>query len=64
MALLALIMSVSYVLVVFVVEPALLQRRTGRSAWLPTWGATGWERAANGAFLLGCGLGRAVPADP
>lgn len=53
---LALGFGVLYVVVVFVAEPILLRRRTGRSAWLSTWGATGWERTANAAFAVGCAL--------
>lgn len=56
MAVVAICFALLYVLVVFLVEPLLLRRRTGRSAWLATWGATGWERAANVMFVAGCGL--------
>lgn len=62
MALIALCLAVLYLVVVFVAEPALLRRRTGRSAWLPTWGANGWERTANAAFVVGCALDLAHPA--
>lgn len=61
MPLLALILVVLFTVVVFVVEPVVLRRRTGRSAWLSGWGATRWERAANVTFLLGCGLDLAHP---
>lgn len=56
MAFVALCFALLYVLVVFLVEPLLLRRRTGRSPWLATWGATRWERAANVMFVAGCGL--------
>lgn len=49
-------MGVLYLLVVFVAQPILLRRRTGRSGWLASLGATRWERAANVLFLIGCFL--------
>lgn len=62
MAGLALGMGLLYVVVVFVAGPLLLRRRTGRSAWSASFGATGWERAANLLFLAGCGVDLANPA--
>lgn len=62
MAALALGLGLLYVLVVFVIQPLLLRRRTGSSGWLHSLGATGWERVANLLFVLACGLDLAIPA--
>ncbi|MGH3985551.1 MAG: methyltransferase family protein [Pseudonocardiaceae bacterium] len=59
---LALTMGLLYLLIVFVVQPVLLRRRTGRSAWLASLGSTRWEQSANLLFLLGCGLDVGNPA--
>ncbi len=58
----ALLFGLTYVLVVFAVQPVLLRRRTGRSAWLPSLGANRAERTANILFLAACGLELANPA--
>jgi protein-S-isoprenylcysteine O-methyltransferase Ste14 len=57
-----LLFGLTYVLVVFAVQPVLLRRRTGRSAWLSSLGANRAERAANILFLAACGLELANPA--
>lgn len=57
-----LLFGLTYVLVVFAVQPLLLRRRTGRSAWLPSLGANRAERTANTLFLTACGLELANPA--
>lgn len=57
-----LLFALTYVLVVFAVQPVLLRRRTGRSAWLPSLGANRAERTANTLFLTACGLELANPA--
>ncbi|MDQ2788238.1 MAG: isoprenylcysteine carboxyl methyltransferase [Pseudonocardiales bacterium] len=62
MAALALSLGLFYLLVVFLVQPVLLRRHTGRSAWLASLGATRWEQTANLLFLLGCGLDLTNPA--
>ncbi|MDQ2880912.1 MAG: isoprenylcysteine carboxylmethyltransferase family protein [Actinomycetota bacterium] len=62
MAALALSLGLLYPLIVFLVQPVLLRRRTGSSAWLASLGATRWEQAANLLFLLGCGLDLGNPA--
>jgi protein-S-isoprenylcysteine O-methyltransferase Ste14 len=62
MVALALTLGLLYVLIVFVIQPLLLRRRTGSSGWLHSLGATGWERVANLLFVLACGLDLAVPA--
>lgn len=62
MAALALSMGLLYLLIVFLAQPVLLRRRTGRSAWVASLGATRWERVANLLFLLGCGLDLGNPA--
>jgi protein-S-isoprenylcysteine O-methyltransferase Ste14 len=65
MARLALGMGLLYVLVVLVVlmaGPLLLRRRTGRSAWVASLGATSWERVASVLFVVGCGMDLANPA--
>ncbi|MGH3548723.1 MAG: hypothetical protein ACRDQU_11565 [Pseudonocardiaceae bacterium] len=57
MAALALSLGLVYLLVVFVVQPVLLRRRTGRSVWLASLGATRWEQAANLLFDVAAGQG-------
>jgi len=59
---LALSLGLLYPVIVFLVQPALLRRRTGSSAWLASLGATRWEQTANLLFLLGCGLDLGNPA--
>jgi protein-S-isoprenylcysteine O-methyltransferase Ste14 len=56
-----LVFGLTYVLVVFAVQPLLLRRRTGRSAWLSSLGANR-ARTANILFLAACGLELANPA--
>lgn len=57
-----LLFALTYVLVVFVIQPLLLRRRTGRSAWLSSLGANRAERSANVLFLGACGLELANPS--
>jgi protein-S-isoprenylcysteine O-methyltransferase Ste14 len=57
-----LLFALIYVLVVFVVQPLLLHRRTGHSAWLASLGANRAERSANVLFLVACGLELANPS--
>ncbi|HJT02243.1 MAG TPA: methyltransferase [Pseudonocardiaceae bacterium] len=57
-----LLFALTYLLVVFVIQPLLLRRRTGRSAWLPSLGANRAERTANVIFLEACGLELANPS--
>jgi len=57
-----LLFALTYVLVVFVVQPLLLRRRTGRSGWLASLGANRAERCANALFLGACGLELANPS--
>ncbi|MDQ2792078.1 MAG: hypothetical protein M3Y73_21135 [Actinomycetota bacterium] len=52
MAALALSLGLLYPLIVFLVQPVLLRRRTGSSAWPASLGATRWERA--GLTALPC----------
>jgi protein-S-isoprenylcysteine O-methyltransferase Ste14 len=62
MAWLALLLGVGYVVVVFVVGPLWLRRRTGVSGWVASLGATVAEKTASVLFLLGCGLELSNPA--
>lgn len=57
-----LLFGVTYVLVVFGVQPLLLHRRTGHSAWLPSLGANPAERTVKVLFLAACGLELVNPA--
>lgn len=57
-----LLFALTYVLLVFVVQPLLLRRQTGRSAWLPSLGANRAERSANVLFLVACGAELANPS--
>jgi protein-S-isoprenylcysteine O-methyltransferase Ste14 len=57
-----LLFGLTYVLVVFAVQPLLLRRQTGRSAWLSSLGANRAERTANILFLAACGLELVNPA--
>lgn len=59
---LALLLGISYVIVVFIVEPLRLRRRTGTSGWVANLGATTAEKTASVLFLLGCGLELSNPA--
>lgn len=62
MARLALLLGVGYVVVVFVVGPLWLCRRTGASGWVASLGANAAEKTASVLFLLGCGLELSNPA--
>jgi protein-S-isoprenylcysteine O-methyltransferase Ste14 len=62
MAMVALLLGICYVVVVFIVEPLRLRRRTGVSGWVASLGATAAEKTANAMFLLGCGLELSNPA--
>lgn len=62
MATVALLLGIGYVVVVFIVEPLRLRRRTGASGWVASLGATAAEKTANAMFLLGCGLELSNPA--
>jgi protein-S-isoprenylcysteine O-methyltransferase Ste14 len=57
-----LLFALTYVLAVFVVQPLLLRRQTGHSAWLPSLGANHAERSANVLFLVACGAELANPS--
>lgn len=57
-----LLFALTYVLAVFVVQPLLLRRQTGGSAWLPSLGANRAERSANVLFLVACGAELANPS--
>jgi protein-S-isoprenylcysteine O-methyltransferase Ste14 len=62
MATVALLLGICYVVVVFIVEPLRLRRRTGDSGWVASLGATAAEKTASAMFLLGCGLELSNPA--
>jgi len=62
MATVALVLGICYVIVVFIVEPLRLRRRTGASGWVASLGATAAEKTASAMFLLGCGLELSNPA--
>ncbi len=62
MAAVALVLGIGYVVVVFIVEPLRLRRRTGASGWVASLGATTAEKTASAMFLLGCGLELSNPA--
>jgi protein-S-isoprenylcysteine O-methyltransferase Ste14 len=62
MATVALLLGIGYVVVVFIVEPLRLRRRTGASGWVASLGATTTEKIASAMFLLGCGLELSNPA--
>ena len=62
MAMVALVLGICYVVVVFIVEPLRLRRRTGASGWVASLGATAAEKTASAMFLLGCGLELSNPA--
>lgn len=62
MATVALLLGICYVVVVFIVEPLRLRRRTGASGWVASLGATAAEKIASAMFLLGCGLELSNPA--